>query len=683
MNGLRPDLWAVQTVAPVSKRAVSPTSEPAVPSGTCWPSPISPNVETLGYCLRSLRDRDDAALGQEVLGALGLETCNAAALETGATVTLARALCGWRLALLLLLCLPCAARAQWQTQSILIKPGWSAIYLHVDASYQTLDQLVGSDPDNPISQLWLWQPPAGTEQFISSPQAPIGGTQWAVWGRLGSGVSGTLGALVPEAAYLVYSGATTNYTWSVEGKPVAPEYSWTTSGENFVGFPTPPSGPPTFEAFLSLAPDLAGAAQIYQYQGGALGASNPSQLFAYHTTPVSRGAAFWINSGTYFNKYFGPFQVAFTDRTGAKFGDTAGQYSFRLVNVTGTNVTVTLDLLPSETPPTGQVPIVDVPPLLVRGTQSLSNLTYAYSVLSTNSPQTWTLTPQGQDGSDIEVILGLNRYIMTNSRPGALYAGILQFTDGFGLSEVDVPVTALAASTAGLWVGDASVTQVGSYLKTYQTNFDGSMVVSSNGNYVVSSVNTNLGPVTQPFPLRLILHNDGTTTYLLQRVYYGLDAGSNVVVATSQSAMDPVHLDTARRISAIDLPWSSNNVPWACTGTLGPGGTLSTTVGLAYDDQASNPFLHTYHPDHDNLDASYQNELPRGAESYDITRQITLDIMPPGNDFNSLTHAGQSLSGTYLEAITLTGAGSASRTFHVSGIFAINRISTIATLTQP
>jgi hypothetical protein len=109
---------------------------------------------------------------------------------------------------------------------------------------------------------------------------------------------------------------------------------------------------------------------------------------------------------------------------------------------------------------------------------------------------------------------------------------------------------------------------------------------------------------------------------------------------------------------------------------------LTTTVGTAYDDQSSNPFLHTYHPDHDNLDATFQNELAQGYESYGITRQITLNVSPPGNDFNSLTSGAQSLGGYYLETITLSGLGGATRNFYVSGAFALTRISTIPTLNQ-
>jgi hypothetical protein len=127
---------------------------------------------------------------------------------------------------------------------------------------------------------------------------------------------------------------------------------------------------------------------------------------------------------------------------------------------------------------------------------------------------------------------------------------------------------------------------------------------------------------------------------------------------------------------------NKTNAPWYFSGTLAPGASLSTTVALPYDGQTSHPFLHTYHPDHDNLDATFKHQLPRGAESYDITRRITLIVTPTGNDFDSLTRDGQTFSGDYLETITLAGAGSATRSFNVAGNFAINRISPIPTLTQ-
>ena len=59
----------------------------------------------------------------------------------------------------------------------------------------------------------------------------------------------------------------------LKGKPVPPKYQWTTTGLNFLGFPTVPVNPPFFESFLSRAPALLQNAEIYQYVGGELGAT--------------------------------------------------------------------------------------------------------------------------------------------------------------------------------------------------------------------------------------------------------------------------------------------------------------------------------------------------------------------------------------------------------------------------
>ena len=573
-----------------------------------------------------------------------------------------------------------SARAQWQTQSLLIKPGWTAIYLHVDASYQTLDNLVGGDLNNPIQEIWLWNVSGSTLQYVTAPQAPLTtSSQWANWERLGTGLPSTLATLVPNGAYLVHSTAATNYTWNLKGKPVAPSYAWTTAGENFLDFPTSPNNPPAFDTFLSLAPALESVAQIYQYNGGQLGSTNPSQVFNLHNTTVTRGQAFWIQSGSYFNNYYGPFTAVIPSVGGVAFSNLTSQFSFHLQNTTAGKVTVTLNLLTSETPPSGQTLIVGVPPLLLRGALVTTNLTYSYSNLTTGTPASWTLAPQGSSGSDIVVVLGLNRYAMTAS-PGSLYAGILKFTDSTGYTEVDAPVSAVVANYTGLWVGSASVSQVANYLKIYQTDANNTPVVGTNGAYVVTGTNTSLGAVSSPFPLRLIVHNDATHVNLLQRVFFGSDINSNTIIALNESSLDPSQLGSARRISAIHLPWSATNVPFPMTGQLAPGGTLTASATFNYADQSSNPFLHTYHPDHDNLDATFQNQLPVGSESYGIQRQFTLTISPPNNDFASLTQAGQSFTGVYQETITMTGLGGATRTFNTAGSFGLTRLSPISVL---
>ncbi len=602
--------------------------------------------------------------------------------------------------LLLLMVIPGAlpaVRAQWQTQNFTLKPGWNAIFLEVDASYLQLDDLV-ANPANPapnIAEVWLWQPAPSTLQFTTTPAEPSGAnSQWAVWYKP-TGVADTLNRMVGNAAYLVRNTGTTDFIWRITGKPVPPRYQWTTTGLNFIGFPTPAAAPPRFDNFLDPVPELLNSAQIYRYPGGEVGPPNPQAVLgpsALFNTRVNRGEAFWIRSSDpgYYNRYFGPLDVHLQNAAGVEFSTALGTSSLRLKNTTATAQTVLLSLVASGPPPpvpNGQSAIVGTPPLLVRGPRNPTDLTYTYSVLNPASPQTFSLAPSGTPGGDLEIILGLNRSAMS-ATPGDFYAGVLRFTDAGGRSQVDVPVSATVADTVGLWVGSASVDRVGQYLKTYTPGPDGHPALVSNpasgAPYEIDHINTALTPVSRPFPLRLIVHNDaGGAARLLQRVFFGLDGAGNSLIATSEDSLASATLRSARRISAPHLPFAPVNLPWLGVGTLRPGLPLGFTVDLDYRDQASNPFLHTYHPDHDNLDPDFQQVAAQGAESYTVSRQITLAPAAPGSDFASLTAGSSSLGGTYTETVTFRGRNASARAFNLQGSFLLNRISSIPTLTSP
>lgn len=577
------------------------------------------------------------------------------------------------------LLLATSASAQWITQSFDLAPGWNAVYFHVDATHASLDSLVGADATNPIQEIWLWKPAAATAQFIVSPQVPTtGGSQWISWDR-SAGATSALQSLPGNTAFLVRVGGTASYTWRVKGRAVPPNYLWTSSGLNFIGFPTPAGAAPTFDRFLSPAPSFYQAAQIFAYVGGDLGSNNPARIFATRTKAVVRGQAYWIRSGNTFNNYFGPFEIALDSSGGLDFGGDLGQTRLRLRNLTAAAVTVTLRLLNSEAPPSGQPTVRAAPPLLLRGALNTTNLTYAYSNLATTNFQTIALAASGQIGSETEVVLGLNRFQMPGS-VGDLYAAILRLTDSSGLSQVDVPVTAQVTSRAGLWVGDVAVSSVNQYLKSYQTNQDGTLQTTVDGAYIAGQTNTDPGAVPRSYPLRLIIHNDGTNSFLFQRIFQGLNASSNLVVATQEHFLNPASLGSARRVSCVHLPWSTTNAGWPFSNPLGSASSTTVTVPLAYDDQSSNPFLHTYHPDHSGLDPTGTNPLERGQHSYDVTRVMTLTFTAPDTDFTSLTANGGTLKGTYSENVIFRGIGNNSRQFQSSGQFTLNRISNVPTL---
>lgn len=579
---------------------------------------------------------------------------------------------------------PATLRAQWQNQTIVLKPGWNAVYLHVDPSHITLDSLVVG-AGNPITEVWMWQPAVSTVQFVTTPQQPTtANSQWLVWDR-SVAVSDTLPRLLGNAAYLVRNNSAANYSWVLTGKPVPPNYRWSTAGLNLIGFPTM-SDDMTFEDFFTFAPELRHVAEVYRYPGGEAAGAEPTPARVlppmFRNVFVKRGEAFWIRAGDHYNRYYGPIEVSLQNPSGIAFGTSLGTYSLRIKNLTPANRTINFRVLASDAPPVGQQAIAGTPPLLVRGALNTSTLTYDHSVLALNTPFNVTLAPAGQPGSEQEVVIGLNRSAM-NTAAGTFWAGIIRF-DLVGFTQLFVPVTATVPDSSGLWVGSASVLRVGQYLKSYARDAQGlpvlGPVTASGAGYVVTGINSSMTSVPRAFPLRIILHNKSSSgeASLLQRVFYGTRLGTNAVVS-KESLLDAGSIATARRISAPHLPFSLNNTVWPKTsGTFGIGGSMEFNVPLTQNDHAANPFLHTFHPDHDNLDVDFATVLPQGKESYRVDRRITLSFTPPGTDFASLTASRQTIGGNYAEQITITGA--TPRQFNIDGVFSLNLVSPVPTL---
>lgn len=586
-----------------------------------------------------------------------------------------------------------SVQAQWTSQSVTLKPGWNAVYLHVDLSHETLDRLVGSAAleTTPIEEIWMWFPAVGLSDLLQSPQDPLITTsQWRSWKRSTPGAS-ALQRLPGNSACLVFSSSAMDYVWTFKGKPQLPNHQWTSSGLNFLGIPTSKTNPPNFESYLSQSPLLYQNVEIFEYTGGQLGAGNPSRVIALRTTPVQRGKAFWMRAGLLYNRYYGPFEIRNASTKGIDFGSALSTVRFRLRNFTASPLTITAEHLLSESAPADQTPIAGPPPLLIRGDINPSDLTFGYSPFLAGDSHSWTLPPVGQPGAEIEVVIGLVRSSLAGD-PAAHLASIIRFTDSLGFLEVDMGVTATAGSRAGLWVGEAAISQVQSSIKSYQRDATGAPITSTQdtnfGSYIVTSVNENLGAVPRVFPLRLIVHNDGTTASLLQRVFYGFDSASNLINATQEDFLDPNRIGTARRVTAAHLPFTPENTFWNFSNPMVPGSFMTATVTVAHDEHASNPFLHTYHPDHDNLDARFSDTpLPTGFESYRVLREITLSLNPPSDNFTSIVGSGQIIEGVYHEILTFEGKqapqGPESRSFISQGKFILRRLNDIPVLTAP
>lgn len=566
--------------------------------------------------------------------------------------------------------------AQWKTESFRLRNGWNAIYMQVDVRYADLQTLLDNTGAGQVQEVWLWAPTFTTREFLQNPDSPTNvGSNWLSWQRNDPG-NATLGHLLGDAAYLIHYTGPDDLIWNVTGIPVPPVYKWSSAGENFLGFSTPASGAPSFEDFLGEEPSLPVSIDIFRYVGGPLG-SNPVQVLGLRNSDVVRGEAFWLKASN-FNSYFGPFDLSLQRSAGIDFGGNAAQSTVRIRNRADRELTVTFELLDSGSPPAQVIldsgdptvtpnslpgvafdaSVAGTPPIVVRGVLDPNTRTFPFTSLVA-TPHSVTLAPEGELGSEMDVVLGVDISSLSGV-PGDLFAGVIRFTDSLGHLQVDVPTRVIQKSMNGLWVGEAKVRQV--------------------MNSPTVSTTQTLGSTSTPAPLRLIVHhgqeNATTTTRLLQRVYFGFDDNVDPLLTIREDLLSSEHLSAARRLSATHLPWTEGNDTWAFDQDLESGGAMTAVVSVEYDDQRTNPFLHTYHPDHDNKDALFENAQPRGEESYTIKRDITLTLDAGGGDFDSVTRAGsQEVSGIYDEAIEVLGKGTESTTFQVRGEFSLNRIT--------
>lgn len=554
--------------------------------------------------------------------------------------------------------------AQWTTESYQLKPGWSAIWMSIDTSHQDIDNLLAGYPD--IEEIWRWNPLSSTAVFTQSPAQPVqGDVQWFVWKR-GFPTDTTMTRLSGNSAYLVkLADSATATTIQLTGIPVPPKYEWSRSGVNFFGFPmqTPPSASDhNFERLLSFSNELSAGPDIFHYDGGPLGATNPKQVTAPRLFTVERGQAYWVRSSQY-SSYYGPLQLSISG-SGLFFGDTGSQRTFRLTNVTDQVVTATISLSGSAAPPAGQAPLAGAVPLLLRG--ALDPMTGQFPFIDLSAaPATITLGP----GQGSNLVFSVDRSLMGGAA-GDVFQSILQVEDSLSISRVDLPVQAVTTSRSGLWVGAAMVSMVDQVTAAPapQSNGTGSVIVTTDADAKAPS----------EFPLRLIMHRDDAgTVKLLQTVFLGKNPSGTPVVGTREDLLDPNDLKNARRLTSTTFPLDEKAL---ATGDLGLSGTVTLTSVLAHD-ASTNPFVHAYHPDHDNRDAQFSpTTLPAGLESPTISRDITFQMIADGATIgvNDLGWGSTTLGGNYFETVS----GLRAQPITVKGTFVLYRVSDIPTLSE-
>jgi hypothetical protein len=135
-----------------------------------------------------------------------------------------------------------------------------------------------------------------------------------------------------------------------------------------------------------------------------------------------------------------------------------------------------------------------------------------------------------------------------------------------------------------------------------------------------------------------------------------------------------------QRVSAVGYDFVDSTL--VCSGKPGITGSITCEIILPSDSQ-NNPFLHRFHPDHDNLKDDF---LTKQIEAYEITRNLKLtfsDRYPANPDeperskeSKPLGWGDTQLGGTFSETIT----GLHKKTLSVAGWFTMNRVGKPADL---
>ncbi len=589
------------------------------------------------------------------------------------------------------------------TRSLPLKAGWNAVWLDVTPA-DTRVQAVTADL--PLASIWTHQQRAPTTDFITNPSEPVWKrNEWLVHvptNRIES-LDNNLFHVFGDRAYLIELEA--DATWTVTGRPSARGAPWAANAWTLRGFPIDDAAPPTFRDYFRASPahyDSASGTLTPVYRLGAAGEWErvlPSDL-------MQAGAAYWVyTSGS--SRFNAPLEVDLETSSGQlDFGQAVVEKQIVLRNLHAAPVTATIEEIlgppttalghafPGESSGTAREPL---PPLLSR-----------------------EITPGGSRG----IILAARRAEIT----GDSYESVLDVRDNAGTRYL-IPVLILRAAPGspgagaaaaraalhgprlhaqppgvphrGLWVGTATVRAVSEvHSGVFQTNSIGSDGVPLE--IIQMPPSTNTRPVRAEYDLRLILHVDATgTTRMLKEVIQlwqegetriGADGVEEVitpgrmVLLTDETRIGQFHGASlrdgtlvGRRISsaAFDFPSTPTNNFLLLSGSFETNSTLSGAFTV-FPGQPTNPFRHKYHPDHDNLDATYTDFR---AEAFEIHRSFRLEITPEPPDGLSAPpgYGYDHVAGVYRETVT----GLHREPIYASGTFRLRRVSLTDELDPP
>lgn len=567
----------------------------------------------------------------------------------------------------------CQVWAGSYTQTIELQPGWNAIHVEVEPDFNAIEQVFAGIP---VASIWRWIPDDRPVTFIQDPDEDfltVDGWYGYFPPERPESILTNLHTINANQSYLVRLLGSSPRSVEISGQPRLRPMRWRSDGFQLTGFPVVPGNEPTFAAWFAGSEAHEGQS-IYRLDDGQWQLVSQPQI-----TRMRSGEAYWVYTRGR-SAYQGPLGVELDFGDRLDFGASVARDSVVVRNRSGVSNQIRIRRLDAEVP----VPL-------------------ALATIDEETGDTeWPVIPEH---TTFSLPVDESRILRFGVQRASLFANnasqVIEISNGLGsrlLLDVSAAVyqpsslaqaatssnaragTASQRSTdprfAGLWLGVASIDQVS--------------VAQAGGVVPV--------PTGSDFPLRMIVHVDAAGNVLLLKEviqmwqegtyrpdeenpeFNVVDEPGRYVLITDESLLpqfsgavlrdgEPVGI----RLSTAAYDFEGRELE--LEGVFGPGGLLTGTIVLD-PTHPTNPFLHRFHPDHDNLDPQFLNFR---QEAYEVTRQMEFFFAtedPEG--FDRPEWGNGEVAGTFTESIS----GLHRSTIFVSGTFRFRRVLNIDQLNQ-
>lgn len=606
------------------------------------------------------------------------------------------------------------AFAQWVDQEMNLNPGWNAVYLEVEPETDSCDEVFDALP---VEGVWMFNSHTAKTQFRMKPEdMVVHRPDWMVWRPEGHKDRDAIDLynLIGGKAYLIKVGGEEPVNIIITGTVPVYRHVWAADSKNFTGFTVDEINPPTFAEFFKSSPAHANSSVYCLDHATGMWREADTK-----SETMQRGEGFWIDVNGV-SEWQAPIDVNPEYTNGLEFGVTSAEIILEVTNLTDEERLITFTLDPSDEPrkTDEHSPVAGMVPV-----------SYYYVNLDEkvidwiplDDPYAVTIKP----GFTKPVKFKVRRNDLSPPAPGAnpkapVYQSLLHVSDGSGYVET-LPVNVRPHSTSSVLFGGKR-RNVKSLPSNMPYDLRRGLWVGSAVIEAVAEVNSSSDPLTprpaaSTFSFPIIVHIDeNDNARLLNEVYIMhkpstyiedpenpgetiVDEYGYRVLLTDESRLDSYdgvyrlgHEMVGRRISTTAFasskpdvikseyfsdPLTSTQFPVLMQADSSTSPILYCSVKLDYNDPL-NPFKHKYHPDHDNLGERFDEALPEGRESWDVTRLVKLAFSEndPRNRTSKAGWGDTEVGGIYHETIT----GIHKDPINVSGYFDLRNILSVEIL---